>query len=79
VAREAAAALAALGDPAATPALLNYLERCERAADARGQQAAAAALRTVTGEEVQGGARAWREFWVDRRGALLQPPPDRPY
>jgi HEAT repeat protein len=79
VGREAAAALALLGDPAATPALLNYLERGERAADARAQKAGLDALRAVTGAKVQGGARAWREHWVDHRGELLQTASDRPY
>jgi HEAT repeat protein len=79
VGREAAAALGALGDPLAVPALLNYLERGERAVDARAQDAGRAALKAVTGKKIAGGAKEWRKFWSDHRGGLLQPGPDRPY
>ena len=79
VAREAAAALLLLGDPAAVPALMNYLERSARANDPRSAEAAQDALQALTGADGPRDARAWRDLWRDRRGELLEGPPDRPY
>jgi hypothetical protein len=79
VGREAATALGALGDPAAVPALLNYVERAERAVDPRSQDAGCAALAAVTRARIKGGAREWRAFWRDHRGELLPAGADRPY
>jgi hypothetical protein len=79
VAREAAQALAGLGDPAAVPALLNYLERSVRAGDPRSEQTAQEALQELTGDEGTRDPRAWRDFWREHRGGLLEAPADRSY
>jgi HEAT repeat protein len=79
VAREAALALQELGDPAAVPALLNYLERSVRAGDPRSEQAAQEALQALTGDEGTRDPRAWRDFWREHRGDLLEPTADRSY
>ena len=79
VAREGAQALGVLGDPAAVPALLNYIERAERAADVRGFQAAQDTLKGLTGTRTSRDPRGWRDFWRDHRTELLDPGGDRPY
>lgn len=79
VRREAAAALAGLGDPAAVPALLNYLERSVSALDPRGRDAAQAALEVLTGTDERRDSRGWREFWREHAAELLDPAEDRPY
>ncbi len=79
VGREAAQALQALGDPAAVPALMNYLERVTRAADPRSVEAAQTALQALTGTPGAREPRAWRDLWRERRGELLEAPGDRPY
>jgi len=79
VGREAAQALLTLGDPAAVPALLNYLERTVRDADPRSEEAAQAALQGLTGTEEKRDPRGWRDLWRERRPELLEGPADRPY
>ncbi|MEM7311452.1 MAG: HEAT repeat domain-containing protein [Planctomycetota bacterium] len=75
VSREAAQALRLLDDPAAVPALLNYAQRTERAADSRGNTAAQEALQALTRTQGTRNARAWRDLWRDHSTELLDPGP----
>jgi HEAT repeat protein len=67
VARAAAFGLGRLGDPGAIPALLNYLERADRAADLVSYEAAQRVLRALTRSTKARTPREWRDFWRNRR------------
>ena len=63
VARAAAEGLVQLEDPAAIPALIDYLARSQRAGDLRGELTAQASLRALSGELGTRDVRAWRQWW----------------
>ena len=69
VRRSAARALMRVGDPQAIPALINYLERCEREADLRGHDAALEALHGLSGTREPTDSASWRAYWRDRNRA----------
>jgi len=66
VRRTAARALMRVGDPQAIPALINYLERCEREADLRGHDAAIEALHGLSGTHEPTDSASWRSYWKAR-------------
>jgi HEAT repeat protein len=79
VARAAALGLARLADPAAIPALVNYLQRSMVAAHLAGQQTAQKALLVLSGEQKARDPRGWRAWWRDHRPpprGALKPPDD---
>jgi len=67
VARAAAFALARLADPQAIPALLNYLERAQRAADLVSYEAGQRALRALSRTDRARTPREWRDWWRANR------------
>lgn len=67
VARAAAFGLARLGDPQAIPALLNYLERTQRAADLLSHEAGQRALRALARTGEPRSPREWRDWWRANR------------
>jgi len=71
--REAAArALVQLEDPAAIPALIEYLERAMRDSDLRSLQIAQASLRRLSGVQQTLDPAGWRAWWRSNGG--LGPP-----
>jgi hypothetical protein len=69
VRRTAARALIRVGDPQGIPALINFLERCEREADLRGHDAALQALRALSGRTEPSDSASWRAYWRQRNRA----------
>jgi HEAT repeat protein len=67
VSRRAAAALAALGDPRAIPALINYLDRGFRLSRLPIIRGAQGALLSLSGEAEERDVSAWRQWWREHR------------